>query len=118
MSYGEFVVPEEREFLMAFGCETEPVAGEDWVRSVKFSADLGEVLWLIFDVPGRSVRIRWYSGSRLLLDTFRESATLLRIDDRGAETYMRVEFELEHLAGALVAQVVPVIRVSDSMLFT
>lgn len=115
MTYRELLVPTREEFRRAFGAEPEPAGDEPTVRAVRIPTAAGESITLSFDIPGRSVRFRWYRGSALLLDLFREGATRLVLDPGG--TGVTVHAETDELAGDLHVQFTPEMSVHDALLF-
>lgn len=114
MAYREFVVPPAEEFLRAFGVEPEPAGEEPTILAVRIPGSSGESVELSFDVPGRSVRFRWFRGSDLMLDLFREGAVGLTLDPDGAG--VTVHAETDDLAGDLHITVKPGVSVRDALL--
>jgi hypothetical protein len=117
MTLREFLVPSDEEWLDALGVEPEPVDGEIAVRRVRCTTDAGDLLDLIFDLPGNSIRCRWQRGEIVLVDIFREGACRLSVRSGRGEAHLVVSFDTEGLRGELAIQVLPDIRVDDRLLF-
>ncbi len=118
MTYRQFVVPNDADFADAFGAVVESVDGEEeYVRSVTLTTASGASLVLVYDSIGRSVSVRLVDSGVILLDLYREGATLLSVESARGSTGVVVAFETEELAGKLVVQIFPDLKVSDTMLF-
>jgi hypothetical protein len=117
MTYRQFVVPADAEILDALGVEPEPSADEPTIRSIRVDSGAGEQVVFSYDVPGRSVRVRWLRDSTPVLDLYRESATRLTVESGRGEARLTVTFESEGLGGDLEVQVYPAVRITDSLLF-
>lgn len=116
MTYRAFRVPTDLEILEVMGAEPEQEADEPTTRVVDVEAGTGERVVLSYDIPGESVRCRWRRGSEVVLDVFREGATLLRVESRDGADYFVVDFETDSLAGQLIVRVHPDVYVKDALL--
>ena len=117
MTYRQFIVPGDDEFLDTFGIEPVVDGDEPTIRIVSLDADSGEDVHLSYNVTGRSVRLRWSKGGQVLGDVFREGATHLTVDSTKSEISISVEFETEGLAGGLRIQLTPFFLFEDKLLF-
>jgi hypothetical protein len=96
---------------------TPEAADEDGTaRKLRITIDVGDVLTLTYDAPGRSIRCRWEKGESVVIDVFREGATRLAVDASKAETSLVSEFETDSLAGRLKLRVFPTVRIVDELL--
>jgi hypothetical protein len=78
----EFVVAEDAAWLSVFGVvpQAEEASGEKWVREVRVPVSATEDLHVSWDIVERSVRLRWKRASEVIVDVYREQATLLTVD--------------------------------------
>lgn len=78
----EFAVAEDDLWSSVFDVlpRTEEASGDDFVREVKIPLSEAEELHLTWDVVHRSVRIRYRRESDVVVDVFRELATVLTIE--------------------------------------
>jgi hypothetical protein len=116
MTDRDFRVPTDLEILEVMGAEPEQEADEPTTRVVDVAAGTGGRVVLSYDILGRSVRCRWQRGSEVVLDLFREGATLLRAESRDGADYFVVDFETDAFAGQLIVRVHPDVSVNDSLL--
>lgn len=113
MTYRQFLHPECDEIEYVLGAT--PEVNDDDVIFVRLGVG-EESIEIVADIPGRSVRLKWWRGSRMLVDIFRESAILMRFREAGGETFVDFTFETDDLAGRLHVQVAPVIGVEEATL--
>jgi hypothetical protein len=95
-----FVVPADDEILDAVG--VVPTSEDDF-ESKEIVLGLGgeDTMKVSYSQVGGSVRLVWTRGDRLVLDLFREGATLMQLDSRDARITLRVEFDVTQARGAI-----------------
>lgn len=118
MSYQEFVAPSDDEIFAALGIEPESSGTEVATRIVKIGDESDDLLILSYDVPGRSIRLQWKRSRRLLLDVFREGATLMRIHSNTESTSILIDFRTGQSSGRLDIQMWPEMVVKERDLLT
>lgn len=118
MEYRQFQVPADVEILNVLGIEPEPVEDDGFTRVIRLSTESGDLLVFSYDVPGCSVRCRWYRESRLLLDLFREGAIRLSVSSHSGELGILVYFETGSLSGELSIRLGHYVAISDRLLFS
>lgn len=117
MTYRQFDVPDDVEFVDVFGVEPEKAeATEPSMRKVTFPSNGEDLLTLTFDSAGRSISLHLRRGQLLLLDLFREGAKRLMIDSRGSVKFVVIEFDSDELKGSLTVQILPTISIKDQLL--
>jgi hypothetical protein len=115
VTYRQFVVPADREFLEQLGVEPAPV--EDAETAGRLEVVVGDdFLDFTYDVHGRSVRAVWSRRDTELVEIFREGAVCLTVYAEEGQTLLRTEFETDSLSGSLVIRVFPDIAFEDSLL--
>lgn len=118
MDYQEFVAPSDDEISAALGIEPESSEAEVATRTVKIGDEADDLLILSYDVPGRSIRLQWKRSRRLLLDVFREGATLMRIHSNAASIAISIDFRTGQMSGRLDIQMQPEIVIRERDLLT
>jgi YD repeat-containing protein len=119
MTFRELIVPSALEVLEIIGME--PVAPEpgSTVRALTFEVDDQNSVSFSYDAAGRSVRVHWKQGNRVVLDLFREGAVLIRFHQGGGgRTSIEVDFETDSLMGTLEVKMAPEVQVKDKLLFS
>ncbi|MFF8846795.1 hypothetical protein ACF08N_29455 [Streptomyces sp. NPDC015127] len=112
----EFVTPDPQLLINAFGVAPE-ITGETQ-RTLRFKEVTGEDVTFSYDAIGRSVGVSWLTDSgELRMRLFREGARLLRVVEEDGRSCLLVEFRTADTAGELKVQILPVVSVTESMLF-
>jgi hypothetical protein len=117
MTFHEFLVPSEEDWLDQLGLESVPFEDEETVTLVNLVDDGSHSLRLTYDTIGKSIRYLWHKDGAVILDIFREGATLLQIYNRKTETFLTTDFDIAGLAGSLTVHIAPEIRFDDRLLF-
>ncbi len=114
----EFVVADDEAWLSVFGVvpQVEEASGEKWVREVLVRVSATEELHVSWDVVERSVRVRWKRASEVVVDVYREQATLLAVDDRKKGPLVLVEYHAEGCHGRTLVQTRPNLVLKDTFL--
>ncbi|MFJ8542661.1 hypothetical protein ACIRFH_11720 [Streptomyces sp. NPDC093586] len=114
--YREFLTPDDDEVHEVLG--EWPSSDEDGVRTLAFRDVSGRTLVFSYDVPTRSVRLRWTDerGAELL-DVYREGATRLSVSGGGPAAHLSVDFHTGECAGVMDIRVTPRLSVRDRLLF-
>ncbi|MEU3470781.1 hypothetical protein ABZ716_23050 [Streptomyces sp. NPDC006687] len=110
-----FATPDPQEFLNTFGVDAT-LSGE-WQYRLNFSDVVEGELEFSYDVIGRSVAVSWLpaTGSGHF-NTFREGATLLRIDDSAEWSRLVIDFSTQDTVGNLEIQIFPHVSISERTL--
>lgn len=117
MSYREFVVPDDETVLEVLGVPAR-IGEEVAVRTVRLADPeaMEGAVELTYDVPGRSIRCRWMRGGAVVMEVFREGATVLSVSNGGGSTVIEVRFETESLVGVFRIAVSPRVSICDELL--
>ncbi|MGW4412198.1 hypothetical protein ACWEJ6_49945 [Nonomuraea sp. NPDC004702] len=116
MAHHEFLVPDDAEILDAFGVASAAVDGVEWTRSLHLRSGVEDEVHLIYDIPGRSIRLQWYRQEICLLDVFREEAARLSVVSDKGVTALSLAFASDSLSGELRIQIWPTLSISDRLL--
>ncbi|MEU4562738.1 hypothetical protein AB0F72_30540 [Actinoplanes sp. NPDC023936] len=102
-------VADDAAWLDAFGVvpQTEEVSGDEYVRELRISTDVAEELHITWDVTDDSVRVRHRRADRVVVDLYREHATLLRTERNGTITALVMEYGTSDTVGLVRVQVTP-----------
>ena len=116
----EFVVAEDEVWLSAFGVlpQVEEATGDDEVREVRVPVSATEELHITWDLTDRSVRVRYKRASDVIVDVFREQATLLTVEDHKTGPVVAVEYHAEGCHGRSLVQTKPIFSLQDTFLRT
>ncbi|MFF5024372.1 hypothetical protein ACFY2J_09030 [Streptomyces collinus] len=83
-----------------------------------YQGPVGDAFSLSYDVPGRSVRLRWIGANgQEILDIFREGATNLTVSSGAGETQFIVTFQTGEFTGDLMIRIAPDFQIRDRLLF-
>lgn len=113
MASREFVTPDPDDFLVAFGVTPEFHVDDDAYYLELPSGSFR--LRLSYSVPGRSVRYELSDRGRVLVEVFREGATLLRLGGVD-EPAVIVDYETADTTGTLTIGLSPEIAISEEIL--
>ncbi|WP_369201101.1 hypothetical protein [Streptomyces sp. PU-14G] len=114
--YREFTVPDELEIFEK--TDAWPEMDESGAYVLTFQYSDTEHLFFSYDVPGRSVRLRWVAeNGETIADVFREGATRLSVRHSPGETLIVTDFDMGECNGSLVLRTRPRVKVSDQLLF-
>jgi hypothetical protein len=107
-------------WLEAFGVEprTEEVTGDEFIKELRIPAGAVEELHLTWDVADDSVRVRLRQAGRVVVDLYREQATVLGVERDGSVTAVIIEYRTTDSAGRAHIQVTPQILIEDKVLRT
>jgi hypothetical protein len=116
----EFVVADDEAWLSVFGVipQAEEASGEKWVREVRIPVSATEELHVSWDVVERSVRVRWKRASEVIVDVYREQATLPTVDDHKNGPVVLVEYHARECSGRTLGQTRPNLALKDTFLRT
>ena len=114
------MVADDDVWLSAFGVlpQAEEASGDDWVREVRVPVSLTGELHLSWDVVHQSVRVRYTLASDLIVDVYREQATLLTVDDRKTDPVVVLEYYAESCRGRTFVRAQPTLALTDIFLRT
>jgi hypothetical protein len=96
-----FTVPSGDEVLDATGLVPSPEGSSVDTRAIVLNLGGEDSLKFSYSAVERSVRFVWTREDQLLLDLFREGATLMEIDSRNSRITLRVEFDFNDVRGAI-----------------
>ncbi|GAA3028733.1 hypothetical protein LV79_003547 [Actinokineospora globicatena] len=108
-------IPSDDEFATTFGVASRSVDGEDAVRQIVLESGR-DVVTLVADLPGASVRLVWRRDDVVLLDLFREAVEQVAIVDEDGATRLVATSALAGYRGELIIQIFPRVRVEDRQL--
>ncbi|MFC4069983.1 hypothetical protein [Actinoplanes subglobosus] len=113
-------VADDATWLEVFGVvpQTEEVSGDEYVRELRISTDVAEELHITWDVTDDSVRVRHRKAAGVVVDLYREQATLLRAESKGTTTALVMEYGTSDAAGCVRVQVTPEVVIEDKFLRT
>lgn len=117
MSYERFEVPDVDELKDHEGIDVRSVAGGVGVFRIGASSTAGEVVELVVDPLGRSVRLVVSTDGRPTIDLYREAATKFEIREVSGTLTLAVRFRVEELTGELEVTIGRDVRVRDVLLF-
>jgi hypothetical protein len=111
----EFVVAEDEVWLSAFGVlpQAEEVSGGDLVREVREPVSETEKFHLTWDAMDQSVRFRFWRASDVIVDVYREQATLLTIEAHETGPIVVLEYYAQGCRGRTRVQVQPTFALDD-----
>ncbi len=114
------MVADDDVWLSAFGVlpQAEEASGDDWVREVRAPVSVTGELHLSWDVINQSVRVRYTLASDLIVDVYREQATLLTVDDRKTGPVVVLEYYAEGCRGRTIVRTQPTLALTDIFLRT
>jgi hypothetical protein len=113
-----FVVAADDDWLVSLGVLplTEEASGDDYVRELRLPINDAEELHLTWDETDQSVRVRLRRGPEVIVDLYREQATLLTTEADGPRRYVVLEYRAGGYAGRTRVQVRPAFAMQDSLL--
>jgi hypothetical protein len=116
----EFVIADDDVWLSAFGAapQTEEASGDDFVREVRVPLSATEELHVTWDVIHQSVPFRYARAAEVVVDIFRERATLLTVDDNEAGTVVILEYHADDCHGQAQVRTRPTFALKDTFLQT
>lgn len=94
----------------------ESVSGDDLVRELVIAVSEDEDVLFTWDTTDDSVRVRHRRGGVVVVDLFRELATLLTVVTTDSATEVIVEYGSTGYAGRARVQVRPQVQIEDSVL--
>ncbi|MGW4399357.1 hypothetical protein ACWEHA_29060 [Amycolatopsis nivea] len=114
----EFAVAEDDVWLSVFDVlpQWQDASGDSYVREVKIPVSGTGELHLSWDPVERSVHLRYRQGSDVVVDVFREQATLLTIHEPGP--VIAVEYRAEDCLGRMRVRLQPTFALDDVFLRT
>ncbi|UQS24012.1 hypothetical protein L1857_14825 [Amycolatopsis thermalba] len=118
MAIGEFVVPEERDFLDVLRVVPEPVPDEVDTWGLRYSCETGEDLELSYDYLGRSIFLRISAGGCVTYECFREGVTRLMVESRPDSRNIVAEFASTGMSGTLDISVYPAVQIVDKLFYS
>jgi hypothetical protein len=116
MDYFEFLVPEDTELLEAFGVASEADDAEDSTRVLHITGESDEEIVLSYNIPGRSINLRYSRAGVNIVEIFREGATRFSVGNKDHRTSILLTFESGSLTGEIRVQVWPNIHIEDRLL--
>jgi len=113
-------VADDAAWLDAFGVvpQTEEVSGDEYVRELRIPTDVAEELHITWDATDDSVRVRHRRADGVVVDLYREQATLLRAERNGTITALVMEYGTSDAVGRVRVQVTPEVVIEDKFLRT
>jgi hypothetical protein len=113
-------VADDTAWLDAFGVEpqTEEVSDDEYVRELRIPTDAAEELHITWDVTDGSVRVRHRRADSIVVDLYREQATLLGVERSGRITALVMEYGTADAVGRARIQVTPELVIEDKFLRT
>ncbi|GAA1018821.1 MULTISPECIES: hypothetical protein [Amycolatopsis] len=116
----EFVVAEDEVWFSVFDVlpRTEEATGDDFVREVRIPVSETEELHLSWDATHRSVRFRHRRESDIVVDVYREHATLLTIEVRDTGPVVVAEYHANGFRGRTAVRFRPTFALTDVLLQT
>lgn len=107
-------------WLSAFGVlpQIEEASGNELVRDVRVPVSVTEELHVTWDTAGQSVRVRYKRALDIIVDVYREQATLLTIEDHEIGPAVALEYYAEGCRGRTRVQVQPTFALQDTFLRT
>jgi hypothetical protein len=113
-------VADDAAWLDAFGVlpQTEEVSGDEYVRELRISTHVAEELHVTWDITHDSVRVRHRRADVVVVDLYREQATLLRAERNGTTTALVMEYSTSDAVGRIRVQVAPEVVIEDKFLRT
>nr|WSX77833.1 hypothetical protein OH826_30735 [Streptomyces sp. NBC_00899] len=90
----EFLVPEDTELLEAFGVASEAEGTEDSTRVLRITAGADEEIVLSYDIPGRSIYLRYSRAGVNVVEIFREGATRFSVGSQDHRTSIRADLRV------------------------
>lgn len=112
----EFLVPEDTELLEVFGVASEADSAEDSTRVLHITGGADEEIVLSYDIPGRSINLRYSRAGVNVVDIFREGATRFTVGNKDHRTSILLTFESGSLTGETRIQVWPNVHIEDRLL--
>lgn len=95
----------------------EEISADDFVKEIRYPVGDSDEVVLTWDVTDDSVRVRYLRGDTLVVDLYREGATLLTAAmDQGVRVVV-IECDRSGLIGRTRVSLEPVVAVTDSLLF-
>jgi hypothetical protein len=118
MAQGEFVVATDDVWDASLGVipQTEEASGDDFVREIRFPISATEELHLTWDTTDASVRVRYLCDRALVVDVYREDATLLTTEHVDDERFVVVEHGTSEANGRCRVRVAPAFAYEDTNL--
>jgi hypothetical protein len=116
MEVGQFLVPDDDEFIEAFGVAPEAIDSSGTSKMLSLDTGAGDGIHFTFDAPGRSVALKWYRQRACMITLFREEASRLSVYDGPGGTGLAVEFASGSLSGQLRIEIWPAVSVDDRLL--
>ncbi|WP_212840210.1 hypothetical protein [Catellatospora sp. IY07-71] len=104
--------------LLGVAPQTEEISGDEYVRELRFPITDTDELHLTWDQTDQSVRIRLNSGTAVVVDLFREQATLLTAEVNGTQRFIVLKYRAEGCTGTTRVQVQPAFAITDTFLRT
>jgi hypothetical protein len=113
-------VADDAEWLDAFGVvpQTEVSSGNEYVRELRILTGVAEELHITWDVTDDSVRVRHRRAEAVVVDLYREQATLLKAGRNGTIAAVVMEYGSSDAAGRVCVQVTPEVAIEDKFLRT
>ncbi|MGV9299238.1 hypothetical protein [Amycolatopsis sp. NPDC003676] len=116
----EFVVAEDEAWFSVFDVlpQAEEATGDDFVREVRIPVSETEELHLSWDAMHRSVRFRYRRAADVVVDVYREHATLLTIEIRDTGPVVVAEYRADGCRGRTSVRLRPTFALADVFLQT
>ena len=113
-------VADDEVWLDALGAmpQTEGASGNEYVRELVVTVSDSEEVVVTWDVTDSSVRVRHQRNGITVLDLYRELAARLTVVSAGSAREIVVEYGETDWVGRATVQVLPDVRVADSVLRT
>lgn len=113
-------VTDDATWLNAFGVvpQTEEASGDEYVRELRIPMDDAAELHITWDVTDGSVRVRHRRAEAVVVDLYREQATLLSAERNGTIAALVVEYGTSDAVGRVRVQVTPEVVIEDKFLRT
>lgn len=105
-------------WLAALGVmpQTETVSGDPFVREVTVPLADAEEVQITWDATDASVRVRHHRRGVIVADLFRELVVQLTVLGTGSAGEVIIEYGSEGWAGRTRVQVLPDVRIEDTVL--
>lgn len=116
MDFFEFLVPEDAELLEVLGFASEADGAEDSIRVLHIPGGADEEIVLSYDIPGRSVNLRYSRAGASFVEIFREGATRFSVDTKDHRTSILLTFESGSMTSEIRVQVWPHVHIEDRLL--
>lgn len=94
--------------------QTEEVTGDEFVRELRLPLAGADELHLTWDETDQSVRIRLRRGQEVIVDLYREQATLLTPEVDEGQRSVVLEYKAEASVGRTRVQLQPSFALQDS----